>query len=421
MLNPLQKSPSTLTVTGQYAKWRCDFMLQRLRVGLLIAALSLTTFVVLNLVLHAEAMAPPLWLFSNITQLIVVLICLILIYLRLCLDPAIIMLLFSWSITLIPQFEALMHGEANFDHVTWTLVFLGQTTLVPVRWKIHLLSYVGVFVCFFMIQLFFQVDPDPLLIEKPVFYYLYLFWFCVICNVSVYLYENLQHNEFKTKSYLEVEQKKTEDLLLNIFPRSIVERLKQEDTTIADNFTHVTVLFADIVGFTELSLQMSPRKLVELLNDIFCEFDDLVEQHGIEKIKTIGDAYMVVAGLPRPRPDHAERIANLALDMLQAISRFDDKYQFRLSIRIGIHTGPVVAGIIGNKKFAYDLWGDTVNTASRMESQGVAGRIQISDKVYQALVGKYAVEERGIIQIKGRGEMNTYFLNGKLLDWPDGF
>lgn len=415
MSNPLQKSPTTIVVVSQYyAKWRRDFMLQRLRIGLLIAALSLMTFVVLNLFLNSEEIEPPLWLLSNIAQLSSVLICLALLYLRS--EPAIIMLLFSWSIALIPQFEALMHSKSNFDHVTWTLVFLGQTTLIPVRWKIHLLSYIGVFFCFFAIQLFFKVDPDPLLIEKPIFYYLYLFWFCVICNVSVYLYERLQRNEFKMKSHLEVEQRKTEDLLLNIFPRSIVERLKQEDTTIADHFTNVTVLFADIVGFTELSLQMSPRKLVELLNDIFCEFDNLVEQHEIEKIKTIGDAYMVVAGLPKPHQDHVEQIADLALDMQRAISQFNEKHQYTLSIRIGIHTGPVVAGVIGTKKFAYDLWGDTVNTASRMESQGAAGRIQVSARVYHCLVGKYEMEERGVIQIKGRGEMSTYFLNGKLLE-----
>jgi class 3 adenylate cyclase len=167
-----------------------------------------------------------------------------------------------------------------------------------------------------------------------------------------------------------------------------------------------------IVGFTQLSSRVSPTELVSLLNDIFSTFDHLAEKHGLEKIKTIGDAYMVVGGLPIPRSDHAEAIAQMALDMQQAVADFSNTHSQAFSIRIGINTGPVVAGVIGIKKFIYDLWGDTVNTASRMESHGLPGCIQITPVTYQRLQDKYLFESRGIIEIKGKGEMNTYFIKG---------
>ncbi len=209
---------------------------------------------------------------------------------------------------------------------------------------------------------------------------------------------------------LEVERKKTERLLLNILPRPIAERLKQGQTVIADSFDEVTILFADIVGFTPLSATMSPTDLVVMLNDIFSEFDRLVEYRALEKIKTIGDAYMVVGGLPTPRPDHVEAIADMALDMLAAIARFNAQTEHTLRIRIGIHTGPVVAGVIGQRKFSYDLWGNTVNVASRMESQGVVGCIQTTDTVYERLCDAYVLERRGVVNIKGKGDMMTWFL-----------
>ena len=212
---------------------------------------------------------------------------------------------------------------------------------------------------------------------------------------------------------LHAEKEKSESLLLNILPFPIAQRLKEEQGYIADSFPEVTVLFADIVGFTVLSTRLSPTELVEILNIIFSEFDRLAEKHGLEKIKTIGDAYMVVGGLPTPRSDHAEAIANMALDMQKEITQFNATTGEAFSIRIGIHSGPVVAGVIGIKKFIYDLWGDTVNTASRMESHGIPGCIQLSAATYQLLQDKYLLEERGHIAIKGKGVMNTYFLNGK--------
>jgi PAS domain S-box-containing protein len=212
---------------------------------------------------------------------------------------------------------------------------------------------------------------------------------------------------------LRVEQQKSERLLLNILPESIAERLKQDQHSIADRFEEVTILFADIVDFTKLAAQISATKLVNLLNEIFCTFDQITLAYGLEKIKTIGDSYMVVGGLPTLRSDHAEAIAEMALAMQQEIAYFqrDDGEPFH--IRIGIHTGPVVAGVIGMKKFAYDLWGDTVNVASRMESQGMPGKIQVTKATYERLKDKYSFERRGAIAVKGKGEMITYWLTGR--------
>lgn len=212
---------------------------------------------------------------------------------------------------------------------------------------------------------------------------------------------------------LEIEQKKSQELLLNILPEAIAERLKKEQGIIADEFAAVSVMFADIVGFTQLSASILPKQLVHLLNDIFSKFDELAEKHGLEKIKTIGDSYMVVAGLPNPRADHGDAIAEMALDMQEAIAQYREKLGLSLSIRIGIHSGPVVAGIIGTKKFIYDLWGDTVNTASRMESHGIPDGIQISEATYLLIEDKYEFEKRGLISVKGKGQMAAYLLKGR--------
>ncbi|MFQ5613065.1 MAG: adenylate/guanylate cyclase domain-containing protein [Anaerolineae bacterium] len=217
---------------------------------------------------------------------------------------------------------------------------------------------------------------------------------------------------------LEAEREKSEELLLNILPRPIAERLKQGQNAIADSFAEATVLFADIVDFTRLSARVSPAELVELLDEIFSVFDRLAEQYGLEKIKTIGDAYMVVGGLPKPQPDHAGAIAEMALDMQGEIARFKGEQGQPFSLRIGINTGQVVAGVIGKKKFTYDLWGDTVNVASRMESHGLGGRIQVTPSTYERLRDKYRFEERGPIQVKGKGQMNTYFLVGRKVAVP---
>lgn len=212
---------------------------------------------------------------------------------------------------------------------------------------------------------------------------------------------------------LHYQQEQTEKLLLNILPKPIAEQLKLEPSTIADSFEEVSVLFADLVGFTEFSSRHSATELVEFLNVIFSEFDQLVEKHDLEKIKTIGDAYMVVAGLPTPRADHADAIAQMALDMQQALAKVNAKTGEDFSMRIGINSGSAVAGVIGLKKFSYDLWGDTVNTASRMESLGISGEIQVTAATYRRLRDKYLFEERGVISVKGKGEMVTYLLKGR--------
>lgn len=217
----------------------------------------------------------------------------------------------------------------------------------------------------------------------------------------------------RVEEALRLEKENSDSLLLNILPRPVANRLKQDPGTIAHSFDIGTVLFADIVGFTELSSGLPPIELVEILNVIFSEFDELSDRYGLEKIKTIGDAYMVVGGVPLPREDHADAIAAMALDMQAAISQFNEETGVDLSIRIGINTGPVVAGVIGLKKFVYDLWGDTVNIASRMESQGIAGETQVTETTYKLLSDQYIFEQRGTIAVKGKGQMTTYLLMGK--------
>ena len=219
----------------------------------------------------------------------------------------------------------------------------------------------------------------------------------------------------RAEEALRQQQQQTEILLLNILPEPIVNRLKQQSTTIAESFSDVTVMFADIVGFTELSSRVSPTELVEILNVIFSGFDNLAEIHGLEKIKTIGDAYMVVGGLPVPQSNHAIAIAEMALDMQTAIAQFSKETGQIFKMRIGINTGPVVAGVIGTKKFIYDLWGNTVNIASRMESHGLPGEIQVTESTYKHLCDRYLFEERGEIEVKGKGKMLTYWLTGRLV------
>jgi adenylate cyclase len=217
------------------------------------------------------------------------------------------------------------------------------------------------------------------------------------------------------------EQKVSERLLLNVLPYPIAERLKArpdlsaEGTpeVIADSFLEVTVLFADIVEFTRFSAGMSAERLVAVLNEIFTDFDSIADHRGLEKIKTIGDAYMAAAGLPVPAADHAARAAHMALDMLDALDRFNQRSGYSLQLRIGINSGAVVAGVIGKRKFIYDLWGDAVNTASRMESHGVAGRVQVTDATRRRLGEPFLFEERGIIEAKGMGALHTWFLAGR--------
>ncbi len=241
-------------------------------------------------------------------------------------------------------------------------------------------------------------------------------WGIVIC----YQMELATRREFIAMRELGEERARSERLLLNILPASIAERLKASDAAIADHSDEVTVLFADIVGFTPLSARKTPQALVELLDRVFTEFDALAETHGLEKIKTIGDAYMAVAGIPERRADHAQAAARMAQGMLEAIARVAADTGEALSIRVGLHSGPVVAGVIGRKKFIYDLWGDTVNTASRMESHGVPGAVQCSEATAALLGGEFALSARGPVEVEGKGEMHTFLLMATGAPQPAG-
>jgi adenylate cyclase len=226
------------------------------------------------------------------------------------------------------------------------------------------------------------------------------------------LQQEMQQRE-KTQKALRLEQQKSEQLLLNILPKAIVDKLKQLQGSLAERFDDVTILFADIVNFTPLAAHISPLDLVNWLNQIFSEFDRLAEHHHLEKIKTIGDAYMVVGGLPIPRSDHPEAVMEMALAMQDVAQRIARKDGQTFQLRIGMNTGAVVAGVIGIKKFSYDLWGDAVNIASRMEAQGSPGKIQVTEATYQRVKHLYHFEQAGQVMVKGRGVMTTYQYVGR--------
>ena len=225
-------------------------------------------------------------------------------------------------------------------------------------------------------------------------------------------FNSMTANLQTTLASLRLEQEKSENLLLNILPKEIAELLKNKPDTVAEHFNEASILFADVVNFTPMSSQMKPIELVELLNKVFSQFDDLVEKYDLEKIKTIGDCYMVASGVPKPRHDHAQSITQLALDM-QATVNASEYFGRKLTFRIGINSGPVIAGVIGRKKFIYDLWGDAVNTASRMESNGMGGFVQITEDTYNLIQAEFLCEARGVIHVKGKGELHVWLVRGK--------
>ncbi len=238
------------------------------------------------------------------------------------------------------------------------------------------------------------------------------FSYIVVTSISAYI--SYMHNSLKeTKKLLEEENKKTELLLSNILPKSIAERLKNGEKLIADRYVDSTILFCDLVGFTKYFKEFTPEEMVSLLDELISSFDTLSNSLNIEKIKTIGDAYLVVSGLPDEREDHAQVIARMALAMVETVKKFNKQTKIPLQVRIGIHSGPVIGGVIGTKKFTFDIWGDTVNLASRMESHGMPGKIQVSKDTYNLLKDNFSFESRGHIDLKNLEKAETWFLIGE--------
>ncbi|MCB1141590.1 MAG: adenylate/guanylate cyclase domain-containing protein [Leptospiraceae bacterium] len=249
------------------------------------------------------------------------------------------------------------------------------------------------------------LHPNPSILEVQKIVY-NLSFAMILLGFSYYVYSSFRTSEIT----VQLEHDKSEKLLQNILPDKIIKKLRENPDTIADSFDNCTVLFSDLVGFTQLSQTMTAGTLVSLLNDVFSKFDDLVEKYGLEKIKTIGDAYMVAGGLPTPDSRHAHKIADFALDIMKVVKDFNTGSDSPLQIRIGIHSGSAVAGVIGKKKFIYDLWGSSVNTASRMESHGKPGEIHVSESTYEILKDEFEFSDNIEVELKGIGKVQGYFL-----------
>jgi class 3 adenylate cyclase len=422
-LTALFQSPD-IRAAPNYEIWRHRFIHQRLSLGVGLAFISYLTFTlsqVNNLLFHPEHFKLG-WLLTQLSVELGLFVGLLLLRTAIGVRyPGFIFLLLTWLITLSPQIRSTLQGLSQPAIIEWPLTFFSLATLIPFCWPLHLIGQVGTFAYYLGTQILLNLEVQfPSAWMTADFLFLYFFWICLISNLSVYLYDRLARAEFNSRralqaayEQLQVEQERSETLLLNILPVPIAERLKEKPVTIADNFSNAGVLFGDIVGFTELSGKMPPAELVQLLGKIFSRFDHLADKHNLEKIKTIGDAYMVVAGLPVPQENYAQAIANMALDMQQTIREFNAETGQTFQMRIGIAIGPVVAGVIGMKKFIYDLWGDTVNIASRMESHGIANEIQVTETTYNSIKDEYLFEKRGAILVKGKGEMTTYLLKGK--------
>jgi class 3 adenylate cyclase len=399
----------------KYRKWADAFIQARLKVGLLLATTSLVTFIALNLSRYPAI--GHTWLAINLSQFAVLVICAAILFSRFAGSTlALTFLLLSSSLTLAPLLWYLtLEHTLKVDIFTWTLVFLAQATLIPLRWQLHLTSQLIIIVAVIVIAL---TIPSEYRVDTPnddhLFLALYFLWFCVIATTAVFLHERLQYAEFSGRHFLQIERQRSEKLLRNILPDVIAQRLHSGEATIADHHAETSVLFADIVDFTELANRLPPDTLVGLLNELFSNFDRMLDDYNVEKVKTIGDAYMAVAGVPTANPSHLTDLADFALAMQHTVEQFNHKHRYALQLRIGIHTGPVVAGVIGERKFSYDLWGETVNTASRMETSGIPGEIQVSTEVYNDLKEHYHFTQRGQVEIKGIGTMTTWLLKSKV-------
>lgn len=299
---------------------------------------------------------------------------------------------YIYGLTVVLMFLITIPG-AQFRDVVWVSFLLIAITPVAYYFRFDFLRNPVTFAVFWVTMAFLAT-------------------LTLVGNVGRYFLELSTRRNFLQRLIIEREEDRSNALLLNVLPAPIAERLKRGEQ-VADFHPAVSILFVDIVGFTPLAARLAPAAVVGLLNTIFSAFDELTEAHTLEKIKTIGDAYMVVAGLPVPRADHARVLADLALEMLAMVGEITPAAGEPLQIRIGIHSGPVVAGVIGWRKFAFDLWGDTVNIASRMESHGRPGKIQVTEVVYEHLKDGYLFEDRGDLEIKGKGKLHVYWLLGK--------
>ena len=289
------------------------------------------------------------------------------------------------------------------------LAILGTFTLFRIRFPVALAAAIVMLAAYAAV-----LSRGAHAYDDPSMAALYLVTSLLVGAFACWNLERYARDGFLARRGLERERERSERLLLNVLPAPIAERLKTDPAPIADRYPEASVLFADLVGFTELSAGMAPEDLVTLLNELFTAFDQVAERHGLEKIKTIGDAYMAVCGVPVPRADHLERIADAAVEMLAVPAGRAGGPAATVALRIGIDTGPVVAGVIGERKFIFDLWGDPVTMASRMESHGVAGRVQLTARAGERLRARYALTARGGIDVKGRGRMETYLLGERI-------
>jgi class 3 adenylate cyclase len=289
------------------------------------------------------------------------------------------------------------------------LVTMAAYTYMKLRFVSAVLAAMLLWFAYDLADMLIRDTPLAILVTNN----LYLFGTNVVGMFAGYHMELYIRRDFLQRQEIEEKEAQLSRVLLNVLPASIAERLMREPGSIAERFSTVTILFTDIVHFTQFSARVSPEELVAMLNEIFSAFDQLVEKHGLEKIKTIGDSYMAAAGLPTLRDDHTEAVAEFALDMLDVVARLNTSRREPIHVRTGIHTGSVVAGVIGTKRFAYDLWGDAVNTASRMESHALPGTIQVTRATYERLRERYELKRRGPIEVKGKGEMVTYLLVGR--------
>jgi adenylate cyclase len=321
-----------------------------------------------------------------------------------------------------------MAGDAAYAWIAGTdagfqyFLLAGPATLVMVlgsrRLKLVAFYFSILLLVFALIELTFPAKSAYIAMSEGMTTFSFLLSVCMSAafNLLAALYTFRRAEEYEDA--FEAEHERSEKLLLNLMPASIAERLKHDpDGLIADDLPSVTILFADIVGFTARAAALPAGRLVRFLNRIFLEFDRLAEEHGLEKIKTIGDAYMVAGGMPEPRPDHAGAVAAMALDMLDVMRKVSEEYGEDVAVRIGIHSGPAVAGVIGERKQFYDVWGDTVNVAARMESHGEPGWIQVSAAARQAIGPAFGFVERGVVEVKGKGPMELFFLAPR----TDGF